>query len=73
MQNRHFQLTIHYGRTKSNYLESRDKSETIEANSMVELVSKFAILVAKLDRELHEEDLANLTAKNTGFDDDIPF
>lgn len=68
--NRHFSLVIHYG-PDSNTLEYKGKSEVIKANSMVELVSKFTLLVAKLDREFYEEDLNNLT--RTVVDDDIPF
>lgn len=69
---RQFSLTIHYGLKNSNYMESRDKSETINASSMVELVSKFTILVAKLDREFHEEDLRELESLRRN-DNGIPF
>lgn len=70
---RQFSLTIHYGLRNSDYMEYRDKSETIEATSMIELVSKFTLLVAKLDREFYEEDIQELRDKLVGEVDDIPF
>lgn len=39
----------------------------IETNDLVELASKFAILLVQIQRELHEEEIQNLRL------DDIPF
>lgn len=69
---RQFSLTLHYGPKNSNYLESRDKSETITASSVVELISKFTLTIAKLDREFYEEDLHEVRMRGHK-DDDIPF
>lgn len=43
---------------------------TIKADSMIQLLSQFTLLVHQVMAELHEEELIELRSVN---DDDIPF
>lgn len=58
---------------KDDNLIVKEPIESIETDDMLQLVQQFTLIIAKLHREIHEEELEELTRKNVGFDDDIPF
>lgn len=66
-----FRLTLQLLDPKDIFSSIKRPIETIEADSILQLVLQFTMLVTKLERQIHEEELNRI--KSERIDDDIPF
>jgi hypothetical protein len=67
-----FDIRIQYtckGKTPGNFIVNPDHIRECSGESIAEALSKFVLEVARLQQDLHDEELAELR----GVDDDIPF
>ncbi len=65
-----FRLTLQKVR-KDDDLIVKEPIDTIETDDILQLVQQFTMMIAKLSRDLYEEELHDFRRKN--IDDDIPF
>lgn len=67
MLKRTYTLTVHITKPDSH---GPYKTDTVQADDIVQLVTQFSLLATRLHREVNEEEIAEFSQRN---DDEIPF